>query len=66
MIFARQVEVYFVRSWQTNKFSFNEDNPLGKKVQHKIPSAPAPAHNYSGRGALAEAMGIQSALYSYP
>ena len=48
MIFARQAEVYFVRSWQTNKFSFNEDNPLREKVQHKIPSAPPPPHNYSG------------------
>ena len=64
MIFARQAEVYLVRSWQTKKFSFDEDNPLGEKVQHKIPSAPSPPHNYSGRGA--EAMGIQSALYSYP
>ena len=65
MIFARQAEVYLVRSWQTNKFSFNEDNQsLREKVQHKIPSAPSPPHNYSGRGA--EAMGIQSALYSYP
>ena len=39
---ARQVEVYLVRSWQTNKFSFNEDNPLGEKVQLKVPSSPAP------------------------